>query len=150
MKPPQTYHPPQRIAHLFAACEKACVKDCCGIGAFDFSPLNVASYIAAYKGDVSASDIADWHAELERFESEASVLPPNEFGWVCAIDELGDSFCAKGIRDLTAQLKHCVSVTPQICQLSRELASPISIWETHRATSDRIRLLLEKNQQAPK
>jgi len=148
MTPPPTYKPSERIAGLFHACEKACLKECCGINAFDFSPLFVASHIAAFSGDVFASEISDWHAELDRFEAEASAFRPNDLGLVCAIDELADAFCARGIRDLAAQLKHCVSASPQICKISRELASPVSVWKTHEATSDRIKSLLEKQGRA--
>jgi hypothetical protein len=91
-----------------------------------------------YSGDVSASDVADWHREIDRFEADTITMPQNELGLVCVIDELADGFCADGIRDLATQLRHCVSMAPQMCQLSRQLASPVSIWETHRASRDRI------------
>ncbi len=101
-----------------------------------------------HSGDVSASDVADWHREIDRFEADTITMTPNELGLVCVIDELADGFCAEGIRDLSAQLRHCVSMAPQMCQLSRQLASPVSIWETHRATSDRIRATLERQSRA--
>jgi hypothetical protein len=42
-KPPEI-ELPERLQYLVKYCEKACVAECCGIDAFDFSPLHIASY----------------------------------------------------------------------------------------------------------
>jgi hypothetical protein len=147
--PPRNYKPSDRLASLFRACEKACAKECCGIGAFDFSPLFVASHLAIYSGVVSESDVSDWLREIDKFEAETSALPANELGLICMIDDLADSFCSDDVRVLAAQLRHSVRIAPQICRLSTQLASPVSVWETHQANRNRINGALERQSQTP-
>lgn len=57
---------PDRLNYLVRYCEKNCVADCCGIDAFDFSPLHVASYLSAYSGEISEAIIQEWELEGQR------------------------------------------------------------------------------------
>jgi hypothetical protein len=63
---------PERLKHLVRYCEKNCVAGCCGIDAFDFSPLHVASFLSAYTGRISPSDIEEWNAEITKAEASAA------------------------------------------------------------------------------
>lgn len=68
---------PDRLGSLVRYCEKNCVAECCGIDAFDFSPLHIASFLSAYTGRISDSDLIEWAAELEKAKASIEGLLPD-------------------------------------------------------------------------
>ena len=50
------------IEYLISSCEIWCVKDCCGLDAFNFSPVHIASYLLSI--DYSTSKIQELKQSL--------------------------------------------------------------------------------------
>lgn len=46
------------LAGLIHRCETICEAACCGIGAYDFSPIHIASYLILWVGKVDQSAVA--------------------------------------------------------------------------------------------
>ncbi len=56
---------PQPLLNLIKACETICVAGCCGLSAFDFSPIHMASYLIRGSGEVCDVDVTEIRAALE-------------------------------------------------------------------------------------
>lgn len=54
---PGDQSPALPVATLVKACETACVAGCCGIGAFDFSPIHMASCLMYGSGTVTDDEV---------------------------------------------------------------------------------------------
>ncbi|MEZ6142313.1 MAG: DUF6331 family protein [Zavarzinella sp.] len=45
------------LSGLFARCQTICVAECCGIDAYDFSPIHIASFLLLYRGEPDPADV---------------------------------------------------------------------------------------------
>ena len=123
MQLPTEYKLPEMLAGLVDYCEKTCLAACCGIDAFDFSPLHVASYISAFKGQIGENDVAEWEALLAEVESAIQTLEPNEDGLICYIANVGQYLRRAHIEVLIAEIRHSIRAAPEMLKRSNELAS---------------------------
>ncbi|MBX5143974.1 DUF6331 family protein [Rhizobium lentis] len=55
---------PPSVAALCKSCETICEKECCGIGAFSFSPFNIIHHLTKRDVRILDSDVAAIRAEL--------------------------------------------------------------------------------------
>lgn len=55
---------PPSIAALCKSCETICEKECCGIGAFSFSPFNIIYHLTKWEARIRDSDVAVIRSEL--------------------------------------------------------------------------------------
>ena len=124
MTPPPEIALPERLQRLVDYCEKNCVAGCCGIAAFDFSPLHVASRLAAYSGEITPAEIADWEAELARAEALIEPLSPNEKGYLCTIAAMNQSFTRASFKAFIGELGHSIRVPPQVLEFSERIRHP--------------------------
>jgi Family of unknown function (DUF6331) len=119
---------PPRLSGLVRSCETNCVAACCGIDAFDFSPLNCASFISSGSGAISAEELETWHGELDRLAQQAagSELQNDGVGPVgdaalCWIDALCHEFTRDTFAAWIAELRHNIAMAPQVLALSEAL-----------------------------
>ena len=142
MTKPTAYQFSEPLAGLISYCEKDCVAACCGISAFVFSPLHVASYLCSYTGQITAADLAVWEAEIAKFERETAALPPTPEGYVCVIESMNQYFTREDLAALVAELRHSLAVAPELLALSDELSFPTPTHEVVQASRDRIKKTL--------
>ena len=112
---------PDQLKYLVKYCEKSCDSGCCGIDAFDFSPLHVASYVSAFTHCISESDIARWESELEKAEESIADLLPNENGFICSVEGMNQYFRRADFEAFIAELRHSIRMSPKILDLSNQL-----------------------------
>jgi hypothetical protein len=124
MKPPPEITLPDRLKYLVQHCETSCVAGCCGIDAYDFAPLHVASYLAATRGEISDADVAEWEAELSKLEAVVSELSPNESGYICSVADMNQWFRRADFDYFIAELRLGIQVSPQLLELSKKLEYP--------------------------
>jgi hypothetical protein len=117
------YNLPETVARLVKFCEKVCDRGCCGIDAFDFSPLHVASYISAITGGMRDCDIAEWDERLAEVERATQIIEPNDDGFVCYIPNINHAFSRSLIEALIAEIRHSIRSAPVVVALSNHLAS---------------------------
>ena len=112
---------PSRLNYLVQYCEKSCVADCCGIDAFDFSPLHIASFLSAYSGDISETDIKELELELKKAEELTTDLLPSDEGFICSIKGTNQNFSRDAFDSLIAELLHNIRVSPEVLRLSNQI-----------------------------
>ncbi|SDX93499.1 hypothetical protein SAMN05444358_11727 [Ruegeria halocynthiae] len=55
---------PPAFAALCKTCETICEKECCGIGAFNFSPFNIIYHLTKWEARIRDSDVEMLRSEL--------------------------------------------------------------------------------------
>ena len=111
----------ERLMHLINYCEKQCVAECCGMDAFDFSPLHVASYLSAFTGSISPAEIGEWETELNKAAERTSQLSPDEDGYIGLLAGTNQFITRANLDALIAELRHSIQVSPQVLELSEQL-----------------------------
>lgn len=139
---PTAYQISEPLAGLIGYCEKDCVAACCGICAFVFSPLHVASYLCTHTGGITAAVLAVWEAEIAKFERETAALPETPEGFVCVIESMNQFFTREDLAALVAELRHSLAAAPQLQAYSDELSFPTPTHAVVQASWERIRKTL--------
>jgi hypothetical protein len=110
--------PGVQLANLITACETFCVHDCCGIDAFHFSPLHIASHMSWHSGEIAAHDIHVVAEQLTALVSEAEKLEPNERGIVCSIAGTNELFSLAKLQALAARIGWALQSAPTVLAMS--------------------------------
>ena len=87
-----------RTQDLVDACQVVCVPDCCGLDAYDFSPLHVSAHLSKWTGDISLDDVASIEDELQQLIGESSKLQAGEHEFICSIEGLNQNFTEVSLR----------------------------------------------------
>lgn len=74
------------LIRLFKHCETICEAQCCGIGAFNFSPFNIIAYLMRYNAEIRESDVKDLLYEITEFEKNYGKCGVISNG--CTVQEL--------------------------------------------------------------
>ena len=106
--------PSPALANLLMACEKMCRQECCGIGAFDFSPLHVASHMASYKGSITEAEVAAMLGDLDQCLRVALSLGANDQGYLCSIEGINQNFSYAALASLHRTLAAAIRLAPQV------------------------------------
>jgi hypothetical protein len=57
-----------KLEHPFAGlidrCQTICVPECCGVDAYDFSPIHIASFLIMWRGDVDQSELSKLRQQI--------------------------------------------------------------------------------------
>ena len=111
----------QRTKYLVDACQVVCVPDCCGIGAYAFSPLYTAAYLTRFTGVVSKDDVQAISDELDALLEKASSLSPNSEGFVCSISGMNQYFTATSLREFAEDIRRSMSLAPKVVEFANHL-----------------------------
>ncbi|MES2159728.1 MAG: DUF6331 family protein [Pseudomonadota bacterium] len=113
--------PEPHLANLLADCEVNCVHDCCGIDAFDITPLHVAAHLTKYSGKIQAHKVQVVLDEIETLLSSAVLLTEDENGFVCSVAKTNQLFSKKSLGDLMTRVSWAVRVAPILLMHNEEL-----------------------------
>ena len=91
------------LADLVSYCEKLCVKECCGIESFDFSPLHIASWLQQSRGEPSEKTIGMLKEQLEDFRIKFGSGSSSD-GYESDEDELNQIFSPQQVDQLADQI----------------------------------------------
>jgi len=119
----------EKLQSLIKACEKGCDAECCGICAFNFTAVHVASFLSTYTGAVRDSDVAEWNAEIDKMESSFNDLATVGDGLVCVIPSIQQSFTAEAVTALILELRASVAASKEVFELSERLSPPVKAYE---------------------
>jgi nitroreductase len=107
---------PKPLSYLITSCEKLCVKECCGIESFDFSPVHIASWLQQSRGEPMEKTVALLNEQLEDLRIRHGSGSSNE-GYESDENELNQDFSAQQVDQLVDQvstnLKHAIELTQQ-------------------------------------
>jgi hypothetical protein len=90
------------LADLIARCQTICVAECCGVDAYDFSPVQIASYLTMYRGKPDVSEVRALRGQIGALRANYGLAGANGHGATC--DETNQGFTADQIERLTDEL----------------------------------------------
>ncbi len=85
------------LSNLIERCQTVCVPECCGVQAYDFSPIHIASYLIMWKG-------APDENEVEKLLSQLATLKIRARRNGLTIDEMNQIFTADKINELVEEI----------------------------------------------
>jgi Family of unknown function (DUF6331) len=131
---------PERLNHLIQYCEKLCVAQCCGIDAFDFSPLHIASFVSGSGCAIDDSVLVEWNALIDEFERSYRMLQPLPLGYlVCVTMPMNQLFTAEAFEALIAELRISLATAPEVLALSDRLRVRITASKVMKNYADQER-----------
>ena len=105
---------PSPLSKLISYCEKNCVKECCGIDSFDFSPVHIASWLHQSSGDSTEEIVKQLNEQLEELRVKFGSASSTE-GYESDEDEMNQIFSTEQVDQLANQistnLKHAVDLS---------------------------------------
>lgn len=101
------------LEDLITDCETRCERYCCGVRAFDFSPLNFAYYLYR-RPNFSLNVIV---AELRQLMTIANAYK-NEVEIVCSVPFLNQSFTKPGLKAFIIELQENLILSLKLSSLS--------------------------------
>jgi hypothetical protein len=78
------------LANLIARCQTICVAECCGVAAYDFSPIQIASYLSMYRGTPDDSEVQKLRGQIDALRAKYGVRGASGRG--ATIEELNQGF----------------------------------------------------------
>jgi len=121
LKTPTEINLPEQLKYLVKHCETNCVAGCCGMDAFDFSPLQIASFLRAHTAGSSTADVDFWNQEIAKAEEMVRHLEPNEGGYICVVTEMEMWLRREDFDAFLSELRHGIQMAPQVLDLSDRL-----------------------------
>lgn len=94
---------PSPLVDLISHCENLCVKECCGIESFDFSPLHIASWLQQSQGEPNEKTVAALRQQLEEFRAQYGTGSSTD-GYESDEDEMNQCFTTEQVDQLATQL----------------------------------------------
>lgn len=119
--------PEPALAALLAACEVCCEHECCGIEAFNFSPLYVAAHLYRWTDSINGRQVEQILKQLQSLVHEASSSPANESGFVCSIAGTNQFFSLESIELLATRIRSSIELAPRVYAYSQSLSREIPV-----------------------
>ena len=131
---------PERLGYLIQYCEKPCVAQCCGVDAFDFSPLHIASFVSGSTCMIDDSVLVEWNALIDELERRYRMLQPLPHGGlVCVITPMNQLFTAEAFEALIAELRTSLATAPEVLAVSDRLRARITASRVMKNYADQER-----------
>ena len=90
------------LANLITRCQTICVAECCGLDAYDFSPIQIASYLTMYRGKVDYSEVEKLRSQLGALRANYGVGGASGSG--VTVEEMNQIFSAEEIEGLAREM----------------------------------------------
>ena len=109
------------LTSLINACPKICTVECCGIKAFDFSPLHIASFLAGVSGGITPKSITLLTTELHRLIKKVKLLREGPGGIVCYTRLMNENFTKESFEKFASELENAIRLSSQVEAFVRSL-----------------------------
>ncbi len=113
MKPELTFNP--QFETLLSQCETKCTKHCCGLDAFNFSPIDLA-YFLNRNSSISMTMI---EAELEQLSKIANSINP-EVGPTWSSPFLNDEINSRDLANFIEEIRHNLNIAEKLNAVSED------------------------------
>ena len=90
------------LANLIARCQTICVAECCGVDAYDFSPIQIASYLTMYRGKADDSEVQKLRGQIGALRTNYGVAGSSGRG--ATFEEMNQGFSAEEIEEFATEL----------------------------------------------
>ena len=102
------------LLNLVSRCQTVCVAECCGIDAYDFSPVHIASYLIMWEGKPSKLNLVKLRTQLEALKSNYGSKGASSNG--ITIDDMNQGFSGIEIDNLVDEITENLEIALKICE----------------------------------
>ena len=103
------------LMNLVTRCQTVCVPDCCGIDAYDFSPVHIASYLIMYRGDIDEKEVSDLKSQLLELKSNYGENGSSACG--VTIEKMNHGFSGDEIESLVNGILANIDVAIELVKM---------------------------------
>lgn len=104
------------LLNLVSRCQAICMPECCGIDAYDFSPIHIASYLTMYRGEIDKNEIAELKNQLQALKANYGSSRASGNG--VTVDEMNQVFKGEEIDFLVNEILANINVAIQLVEKS--------------------------------
>jgi len=101
------------LLNLVGRCQTICVAECCGIDAYDFSPVHIASYLLMWEGKPNEHNLIKLRGQLEAIKANYGSAATGSIG--VTIDDMNQGFSGLEIDNLIDEITANLNIALQIC-----------------------------------
>lgn len=102
------------LSYLFERCQTICVAECCGIDAYDFSPIHIASYLIMWRGSPDDNEVEALLNQLSDLKERAGTNG-------LTIDQMNQKFSSVKIGELVEEIAANIQVARRLIEQSEAL-----------------------------
>jgi hypothetical protein len=99
---------------MLKACETICVAGCCGLGAFDFSPIHIASYLIRHSGEVRDTDVREIRAAITEWRQACGT--PSGKGYISDAGEMNAILSPQDVDELCSLFERNIEAAIEIAR----------------------------------
>lgn len=107
------------LANMIDKCQAICVAECCGIGAYDFSPIHIASFLIQFRGKPDLAEVQLIRVQIENLRVNYGLGAKSGSGTV--IEAMNQSFLAEEIERMAEEMRTSLEVALELIGKCEEL-----------------------------
>jgi hypothetical protein len=104
------------LLNLVTRCQTICEAECCGIHAYDFSPIHIASYLIMYRGKIDKGEITDLKNQLEALKANYGSKGASGNG--VTLDEMNQVFSGDEVDSFAEEILQNINVAIHLVEES--------------------------------
>lgn len=117
MKKEETIQLDHPLLSLVARCQTICEAECCGVDAYDFSPVHIASFLLMYEGKLNQEYVNKIRAQLISLKANYGSTGASRIG--ITIPEMNQIFGGEQLDKFVEKILANLDIAIQICNDSR-------------------------------
>ncbi|MDR2219641.1 MAG: DUF6331 family protein [Methylobacillus sp.] len=106
------------LANLIDRCQTVCVAECCGIDAYDFSPVHIASSLMMWRGKPDTLEVQKLRGQIEALRENYGSTGASGRGVI--IHEMNQSFTPEQVDTMADELLANLEVALNLIELSEK------------------------------
>jgi hypothetical protein len=107
------------LSNLIGRCQTICVAECCGIDAYDFSPVQIASYLTMWRGALDEKEINTIRSQIAAIKSNYGSEGGSDSG--VTIEEMNQGFTAAEIDIFMDEISYNLEIALKLVTESETL-----------------------------
>jgi len=96
------------LARLIHHCEAICVAECCGLGAYDFSPIHLAAGLIYFRGVPDPGEVLQVREQIDALKTNYGTSARSGGG--VTLEDMNQTFSAEEIDRLAEELSKNLEV----------------------------------------
>ena len=108
------------LSNLIDRCMTICVAECCGIDAYNFSPIHIASFLLMHRGATDPIEISQIRDQLKSLKRQYGIA--GELALGVTIEEMNQIFLPAEIDSLCEKIDRNLNIALQIIEEVRNFA----------------------------
>jgi hypothetical protein len=101
------------LLNVVGRCQTICVAECCGIDAYDFSPIHIASSLLMWEGKPNPERVAKLRSQLDALRANYGRAAAISSG--VTIDDMNHLFSAAEVEALVDEIAANLEIALQLC-----------------------------------